>query len=121
MLVTKTMLLSGGIAGLAGALIVLSLPSTRLLDGAVVNTGYAFTALLVTLLAAFRPLATVASGVFFAAIIVGSAAMGNELGMSPQISAIIQALVIILIAFRVALPRVRKKLQTAKQAEKRSA
>lgn len=107
-MVLKTMLLSGGLAGLSGALLVLGLPNTRLLDGHVVSTGYAFTALLVTLLAVYRPLGTVLSGIFFSAIIVGSTAMGNALDMSPQISAIIQALLIIFIAFKVALPQFQK-------------
>ncbi|MGO1434158.1 MAG: ABC transporter permease [Canibacter sp.] len=108
-LVTKTMALSGGIAGLAGVMIVLGAPNTRMLEGHVLQTNYAWTALLVTLLAMYRPLGTVISGLFFAAIIVGSLAMGRELGMSPQISSVIQALVIILIAFKVMLPQIRKK------------
>lgn len=108
MMVVKTMALSGGMAGFSGALLVLGLPNIRLLDGHVVSTGYAFTALLVTLLAVYKPLGTVISGIFFSAIIVGSTAMGNELGLSPQISAIIQALVIIFIAFKVALPQFKK-------------
>lgn len=108
-LVTKTMALSGGIAGLAGTMIILGAPNTRMLEGQILQTNYAWTALLVTLLAMYRPIGTVISGLFFAAIIVGSLAMGRELGMSPQISAVIQALVIILIAFRVMLPQLRKK------------
>ncbi|WP_167142836.1 ABC transporter permease [Canibacter zhoujuaniae] len=114
-LTTKTMLLSGGIAGLAGVMLVLGAPNTRMLEGHVVTTGYAWTALLVTLLAAYRPLGTAISGLFFAAIIVGAAAMGRELGLSPQISAIIQALVIILIAFKVAIPK--RKRRSEKRTE----
>ncbi len=109
LLVTKTMTLSGGIAGLAGILLVLGLPNTRIIEGHVVSTGYAFTALLVTLLAGYRPVGTAISGLFFAGIIVGSAALGRELGLSPQISAIIQALVIIFIAFKVAFPKIKKR------------
>ncbi|WP_348771218.1 ABC transporter permease [Canibacter zhuwentaonis] len=108
-LVVKTMALSGGIAGLAGILLVLGQPSTRMLEGHVVTTGYAFTALLVTLLANYKPIPTVLSGLFFAGIIVGSAALGRELSLSPQISAIIQALVIIFIAFKVGLPQFKKR------------
>lgn len=108
-LVVKTMTLSGAIAGLAGMLIVLGAPNTRMIEGHVVQTNYAWTALLVTLLAMYRPIGVAIAGLFFAAIIVGSLAMGRELGMSPQISAVIQALVIILIVFQVTLPQFKKK------------
>jgi simple sugar transport system permease protein len=74
-----------------------------------VQTNYAWTALLVTLLALYRPVGIVIAGLFFAAIMVGSDAMGRELGLSPQIAAVIQALVIILLAFRVALPQFRRR------------
>ncbi|UOQ60112.1 ABC transporter permease [Leucobacter rhizosphaerae] len=108
-LVLRTMALSGGLAGLFGFMLVIGAPNTRLIEGSFIQTNYAWTALLVTLLALYRPVGIVIAGVFFAAIMVGSDAMGRELGLSPQIAAVIQALVIILLAFRVALPRFRKR------------
>lgn len=108
-LVLRTMALSGGIAGLIGVLLVIGSPNTRLIEGSFVQTNYAWTALLVTLLALNRPFGVAVAGLFFAAIIVGSEAMGRELGLSPQISAVIQALVIILLAYRVVLPRLKKR------------
>ena len=108
-LVTRTMALSGGIAGMFGIMLIIGAPSTRLIEGYFVQTNFAWTALLVTLLALYRPIGIVIAGLFFAAIMVGSDAMGRELGLSPQIAAVIQALVIILLAFRVALPRFRKR------------
>ncbi len=108
-LVLRTMALSGGLAGLFGFMLVIGAPNTRLIEGSFIQTNYAWTALLVTLLALYRPVGIVIAGLFFAAIMVGSDAMGRELGLSPQIAAVIQALVIILLAFRVALPRFRKR------------
>ncbi|MBP1325753.1 simple sugar transport system permease protein [Leucobacter exalbidus] len=108
-LVTRTMAFSGGLAGMFGLMLIIGAPSTRLLEGYIVQTNYAFTALLVTLLALYRPIGTAIAGIFFAAIMVGSDAMGRELGLSPQIAAVIQALVIILLAFRVGLPKLRKR------------
>lgn len=108
-LVTRTMALSGGLAGMFGMMLIIGAPSTRLLEGYIVQTNYAWTALLVTLLALYRPVGTAIAGLLFAAIMVGSDAMGRELGLSPQIAAVIQAFVIILLAFRVALPKLRKK------------
>ena len=113
LLTVKTMVLSGGLAGVAGVLLVIGLPNTRMLEGHVVQTGYAYTALLVTLLALYRPLGTAIAGVFFAAIMVGSDAMGRELGMSPQISAVIQSLVIIFISFKIVLPQLKKSRSAA--------
>ncbi|MFT4231449.1 MAG: ABC transporter permease [Leucobacter sp.] len=108
-LVLRTMTLSGGLAGLFGLMLTIGAPNTRLIEGYFVQTNYAWTALLVTLLALYRPIGIVIAGLFFAAIMVGSDAMGRELGLSPQIAAVIQALVIILLAFRVALPRFRRR------------
>ena len=90
-------------------MVIIGAPNTRLIEGAFVQTNYAWTALLVTLLALYRPIGIVFAGLFFAAIMVGSDAMGRELGLSPQIAAVIQALVIILLAFRVSLPRFGKR------------
>jgi ABC-type uncharacterized transport system permease subunit len=108
-LVLSTMAISGGLAGMVGMILVIGAPNTRLIEGQFLQTNYAWTALLVTLLALYRPTGIVIAGVFFAAIMVGSDAMGRELGLSPQIAAVIQALVIILLAFRFSLPHIRKK------------
>lgn len=108
-LVLRTMALSGGLAGLFGIMLVIGEPSTRLSENYIVGTNYAWTALLVTLLALYRPTGIAIAGLFFAAIMVGSDAMGRELGLSPQIAAVIQAFVIILLAFRIAIPIFRKK------------
>lgn len=108
-LVLRTMALSGGIAGLIGVLIVIGAPNTRLIEGHIVQTNFAWTALLVTLLAVYRPAGVAIAGLFFAAIMVGSDAMGRELSLSPQISAIIQALVIILLAYKLTLPKIGRK------------
>lgn len=109
LLAVRTMALSGGLAGLFGVLLVIGAPNTRIIDGALIQTNFAWTGLLVALLATYRPLGVAVAGTFFAAIIVGSAAAGRELALSPQISAIIQALVIILLAFRIGLPRWRRR------------
>ncbi|WP_244302973.1 ABC transporter permease [Leucobacter coleopterorum] len=112
-LVLRTMALSGGLAGMFGLMVIIGAPNTRLIEGAFIQTNFAWTALLVTLLALYRPVGIVVAGLFFAAIMVGSDAMGRELGLSPQIAAVIQALVIILLAFRVTIPWLRKRKSRA--------
>ncbi|GAB3118483.1 ABC transporter permease [Glaciibacter psychrotolerans] len=106
---TRTMMLSGGISGLIGVMLVIGAPSTRIVDGALIGTNYAWTGLLVALLASFSPIGVVVAGLFFAAIIAGGTAVGRDLALSPQISGVIQGIVIVLIAFRVALPRRKKR------------
>lgn len=98
-----TMLVSGGISGLVGVMLVLG-SQYRLIDGALVGTNYAWTGLLVALLAASRPLGVLVAGTFFAAVIVGGEAMQRSADVSGQISQVIQAIVIVLLVMRVRLP-----------------
>lgn len=110
----RTLALSGGLAGLFGVMLIIGAPNTRMIDGAILATNYAWTGLLVALLASYRPVGVALAGLFFGAIITGSAAVGRELAMSPQIAAIIQALVIILLAVRLQLP---KSLRIAEEVQ----
>ncbi|MFP7696349.1 ABC transporter permease [Trueperella sp. LYQ143] len=114
----STMAISGGVAGLIGTIFVIGAPNTRLIEGAIVSTNYAWTGLLVALLAMYRPASVLVAGIFFGAIMAGSGAMSRELGMSPQIAAVVQGLVIILVAFHVGWPKLRKRI-TAKEGEPR--
>lgn len=114
----QTMIISGGIAGLIGVMFTIGAPNTRLIDGQILETNYAWTGLLVALLALYRPLGVLIAGIFFAGIIAGSGAMGRDLSMSPQIASVIQGIVIILIAFRVQIP-VRKRKSSSELVEAR--
>ena len=107
--VVKTMSISGGVAGLTGAMFTIGAPNTRLIEGAIISTNYAWTGLLVALLALYRPLGVLLGGVFFGAIMAGSGAMSRELGLSPQIASVIQGIVIILLAFQVTWPHLRRR------------
>lgn len=117
-LTAQTMLLSGGIAGLMGVMFAIGAPNNRLMDGQILETNYAWTGLLVALLALYRPSGVLIGGIFFAGIIAGSGAMGRDLSMSPQIAAVIQGIVIILIAFRVQIP-VRRRRTSSEVVEAR--
>jgi simple sugar transport system permease protein len=99
-LAVRTMFVSGGISGLVGVMLVLG-SQYRLIDGALAGTNYAWTGLLVALLAMSRPIGVLIAGTFFAAIIVGGEAMQRSAGVSGQISQLIQAAVIVLVAIRV--------------------
>lgn len=109
MLIVKTMFLSGGVSGIIGTIVVIGAPNNRLIEGAIISTNYAWTGLLVALLALYNPLTVLVAGVFFGAVMAGSGAMSRTLAISPQIAAVIQGLVIILIAFKVKWPKFKKK------------
>jgi simple sugar transport system permease protein len=102
-LAISVMMISGGISGLIGVILVLG-SQYRLIEGALMGTNYAWTGLLVALLAANRPLRVLVVGAFFAALVVGGEAMQRAEDVSAQISQVIQAAVIVLIAVRVRLP-----------------
>ncbi|NMR19256.1 ABC transporter permease [Cellulomonas fimi] len=110
----STMFVSGGIAGLVGIMLVLG-SQIRLVDGALIATNYAWTGLLVALLAGSRPLRVAVAGAFFAAIIVGGEAMQRSAGVSAQISQLIQAIVIVLIAIRVQVTWRRRAKSTVRE------
>ena len=103
----EAMFTSGAIAGAVGLMLILG-NQGRLVDGALVATNYAWTGLLVALLAASRPIGVAFAGFFFAAIIVGGEAMARSAGVSAQISQVIQAVVIVFVAMRITL-RWRKR------------
>ena len=113
-MVTRLMVTGGGIAGLIGAMVVTSVPY-RFIDGALVVPAYTWTGLLAALLARANPLGTVAAGVFFAALQVGGFGMERETEVPRELSSILQATVIVILAAAVAATsrRARTRKDTA--------
>jgi len=87
------MVLSGGLAGIAGAGEIFGLHH-RLLDG--ISSGYGYTGIVVALLAKLNPFATILTSVFFAGLAVGMEAMQRSLGTPFALIASIQGLVVLL-------------------------
>ena len=83
---------SGGIAGVAGAVEVMGVLS-RLFDK--VSPGYGYTAIAVALLARLHPLALVPAALFFGALEAGSARLSQEADVSHVLVLVIQAVVIL--------------------------
>jgi general nucleoside transport system permease protein len=100
-MVTRLMGTGGAIAGLIGAMVVTSVPY-RFIDGALVVPGYTWTGLLAALLARANPLGAVAAGIFFAALQVGGFGMERETEVPRELSSILQATVIVILAAAVA-------------------
>jgi simple sugar transport system permease protein len=95
------LLLSGGLAGLAGAVEVAGVAG-RLFEN--LSPGYGFTAIAVALLARLHPLAVLPSALLFAALATGSGAMQRQAGVPSVVVQVIEALVI-LFSVGFALPR----------------
>lgn len=104
----RVMFVSGAIGGVIGAMLVLG-EQSRYSDGELVATNYAWTGLMVALLAGTRPVGSLIAGTFFAAIAVGSLAMQREAGVTAQLASVIQAVVIVFLAVRVGLPWLRRR------------
>ena len=90
------MLLSGGIAGLAGAAEVMGL-RYRLYDR--FSPGYGYDGIAVALLAGSNPLAVLGSATFFGGLRAGANAMQQATGIETSVVLIIQALTILFVIF----------------------
>jgi general nucleoside transport system permease protein len=90
----SAMLLSGALAGLAGAGEILGL-YRRLLDG--VAGGYEYTPIIVALLGNLNPLGLIVPSVLFAGLLVGARSMQVTIGLPSSIVAAMQGLIILLV------------------------
>jgi simple sugar transport system permease protein len=93
------MLASGAVSGLIGTHLIVG-ETYRFLDGDLVVSGFAWTGLLVTLLALHRPGPMLLAGAFFAALQIGGLAMQRNVDVPWQIALVLQAVVIIMLAGR---------------------
>ncbi len=85
-------LLSGGIAGIAGATEMLGVLG-RLFDK--VSPGYGFTAIAVALLARLEPLALLPAAFVFGALEAGASRLQQDAGVSHVLVLVVQAVVIL--------------------------
>ncbi len=90
--IVRVLLLSGAIAGLAGAIEVCGVTG-RLFEN--LSAGYGFTAIAVALLARLHPLAVIPAGAFFAALAAGSGAMQRQAGVPSVTVQVIEAFAIL--------------------------
>lgn len=105
------MVSGGAIAGAVGAHLILG-QAFRFVDNDLAGTGFAWTGLLVTLLALHRPWPILAAGVFFAGLQVGGLAMQRSANVSWQLAQVLQAAVILSLALRIVLVRRRAHVET---------
>jgi len=110
--VTRTVvmvaMLSGALAGLAGAIEVAGRTSYVTLD---MSPGYGYTGIVIAMLAGLHPLAVVAASVFVAGMLVGADSMSRAVGVPTFIADVIVAasLIAVLVATLLTQYRVRWK------------
>jgi len=90
--ILTAMVISGGLAGMAGIIEVL-MTHTRLKGS--ISGGYGFSAILVALLGRMNPIGVAIASVFFAALIIGAETMHVLYGLPPQLADAIQAVIIL--------------------------
>ena len=81
-------LMSGGLAGMGGALEVIGLKGYVTLD---MSPGYGYAGIIVAMLAGLRPLGVVVSAIFVAGVFVGADAMGRAYNIPSSIADVIVA------------------------------
>jgi simple sugar transport system permease protein len=99
-----TMFVSGAVAGLVGAIVVLG-EQFRFIDGAALTPAYTWSGLMAALLAGGEPVGAVLAGLFFAALQTGGFAMQRETSVPRVLTLVLQAIVILFLAVRSGLGR----------------
>ncbi|MFC3577247.1 ABC transporter permease [Streptomyces yaanensis] len=102
-LTLRLLAVSGALAGLVGAVGVLSFPY-RFLDGALTAPGYTWTGLTAALLAGAAPVGTVVASFFFAVLQVGGLSMERTTEVPRELTQVLQAVVIVFLAARLRFP-----------------
>ncbi|GGI43910.1 ABC transporter permease [Paenibacillus marchantiophytorum] len=91
-----SMFVSGGFAGLAGAVEVLGM-QYRYTDGMISNPGYAWSGIMATLLSGAHPLGTAVAAVLLAALQTGGMGVERNTNIPLEISSVIQSLLILFV------------------------
>lgn len=99
-LALQTLMMSGAIAGLVGAIAVFGIHH-RYIDGMLVQPLYAWTGIIAVLLVGMIPWLVPLSGFFFAALQTGAAGMERTAGVPKEIALVMQAVIILFVASRV--------------------
>ena len=102
----RVFFISGALAGLGGAIELIAL-AFRLTEN--FSPGYGYTAIAVALLAKLHPLLTVATALLFGALTKGSFAMEAEVGISKQVTWMMQAIILLFVIGASSIKYLRKR------------
>ncbi len=110
--VTRTVvlvaLLSGGLAGLAGAIEVAGRTSYLTLD---MSPGYGYSGIVIAMLAALHPLGVIAASLFVAGMLVGADSMSRAVGVPTYIADVIVAASLLSVLVATLLTQYKVKLK----------
>ena len=95
----RVMVVSGAIAGLVGAIIVLG-SQFRFIDDVLLTPSYTWSGLMAALLANGEPAGAILAGLFFAALQTGGFAMQRETSVPRVLTMVLQSIVILFLAVR---------------------
>jgi simple sugar transport system permease protein len=109
--IIKSLCISGALAGLAGAVEVMGVYG-RLFDS--FSNGFGFTGIAVALLAKNNPIGVIPAALLFGALSAGAGTMQLEADVSQQVVAIIQGIIIFLIAAETIVPWALEKWRKRK-------
>ena len=104
----RVLFLSGATAGVVGAIQVFG-EHHRFIDDALTSPGYAWTGLMAALLCGSRPLGVLVAGLIFAAVQTGGVGMERETDVPRELSRVLQALILLLVATRTRLASPEEK------------
>ena len=103
----RVFFISGALAGLGGAIEIMALVPHRLTEN--FSPDYGYTAIAVALLARLHPLVTIATALLFGALAKGSFAMEAEVGISRQVTLMMQAIILLFVIGSSAVKFYRKR------------
>jgi len=107
----QAMLLSGALAGLAGAVVILGTVPFRRFPSDFYGSGYGFDGLAVALLAGASAWAVLPSSLLFGGLAAGAEQMAFDVGTPKQIVTVVQAILIIAVATRIVLRKPSRRLR----------
>jgi ABC-type uncharacterized transport system permease subunit len=91
---TRVLLVSGALAGAAGAIEVTGVTYSLYEN---ISPGYGYTAIAVALLAGLRPAGVIASSILFGALEAGAAAMQRDAGVPSVVATAVEAVVVLVV------------------------
>jgi general nucleoside transport system permease protein len=106
---TRAFLVSGALAGLAGAIEVTGVTHALYED---ISPGYGYTAIAVALLAGLEPYAVIATGILFGALEAGAAAMQRDAGVPSVVVSVVEATLILIFL----IPKARNTSERSERA-----
>ena len=114
------MVVAGAIGGVIGTHMIIG-DAYRFIDGELVVSGLAWTGLLVALLAANYPPMILVAGLLFSGLQIGGLAMQRNADVSWRLAQVLQALVIVAVASRLAFDLFRRRRRGPTSGELESA